>query len=360
MNIQVIDLSNPLWLQTLQKLRHDFYHLPEYVGLESIRTKTAPEAILIVDDEKIFFLPYLLRQCNEVIEIELTTPEVFDVVSPYGYPGILLNEAAANTPEFIEFAMNELIHVWRAKQVCSAFLRLHPIINQGFKEIYKLDDCQVNGETVSIDLRLDEAEIWHQTRPEHRNKINRCKRDNFTARMVPFQQYIDEFIVSYEETMERVGASKYYYFDQEYYLALSQALREKNNLCIVESNAQVICAGLFTECCGIVQYHLGGTRTKFLKQAPTKLMFDHVRFWAKERGNEVFHLGGGVGGAKDSLYHFKAGFSKQRHTFLTLRLITDQKKYLHLVSLRAKSLNTDVEKLLNTDFFPAYRSSSIG
>jgi lipid II:glycine glycyltransferase (peptidoglycan interpeptide bridge formation enzyme) len=105
-----------------------------------------------------------------------------------------------------------------------------------------------------------------------------------------------------------------------------------------------------------VQYHLGGTKNEFLKQAPSKLMFDYVRFWAKERGNKFLHLGGGVGSAKDSLYNFKAGFSKQRHLFLTLRLITDQQKYDSLVELRAKTLKTAAKNLVDSNFFPAYRS----
>jgi lipid II:glycine glycyltransferase (peptidoglycan interpeptide bridge formation enzyme) len=103
---------------------------------------------------------------------------------------------------------------------------------------------------------------------------------------------------------------------------------------------------------------LGGTKTKFLKLSPTNLETDYTRRWAKERGNEFLHLGGGVGGSKDSLYNFKAGFSKQRHTFLTMRLVIDEKKYIELVKLRAKYLNIEVEKLLKTDFFPAYRSSN--
>lgn len=356
MSLQVIELENPLWLQTLQKLRHDIYHLPEYVAVEARRIKAIPAAILIVDNEKTFFLPYLLRQCNDIVDGELSTEEIFDVVSPNGYAGILLSEAAASTPEFLEYAMNELMDIWRAKGVCSAFLRLHPILNQEFKEILKPENCQISGETVSIDLKLSNAEIWQQTRPEHRNKINKCKRNGLTARIFSFVKNIKEFIEIYEETMERVGAAKSYYFDYDYFFHLANGLGGKIYLCIVELEEQAICGGLFTECCGIVQYHLGGTRTKFLKQAPSKLMFDYVRFWAKERGNEVFHLGGGVGASQDSLYHFKAGFSKQRHNLLTLRLITDTSKYLHLVDLRAKTLNTEVEKLLMTGFFPAYRS----
>lgn len=357
MSLQLIDLEDPLWLQTLQKLRHDIYHLPEYIALEARRIKATPEAIVITENEKIFFVPYLLRNCNDIVVPESVTQEIFDVVSPYGYPGILLSEAAASTPEFLNCAIDEVTHALRAKHVCSAFFRLHPILNQEFNKICKSDICQVDGETVSIDLRLSEAKIWHQTRPEHRNKINKCKRNGLTARIVPYYKYINRFIEIYEETMDRVGASKYYYFDYDYFSDLADALGEKLHLCIVEVEGQAICVGLFTECCGIVQYHLGGTRSEFLKQAPSKLMFDYVRFWAKGCGNEVFHLGGGVGGGKDSLYHFKAGFSKQRHTFLTLRQIIDKDKYLHLVDLRAKCLNTEAEKLLKTDFFPAYRSA---
>lgn len=54
MNTQIIDLSNPLWLDTLKNLRHDIYHLTEYITLEAKKNQTIPEAILIVDGERIF------------------------------------------------------------------------------------------------------------------------------------------------------------------------------------------------------------------------------------------------------------------------------------------------------------------
>jgi hypothetical protein len=39
------------------------------------------------------------------------------------------------------------------------------------------------------------------------------------------------------------------------------------------------------------------------------------------------HLGGGVGGSKDSLYNFKAGFSKQKTHFSDNAPSIDEKKY---------------------------------
>jgi len=43
-NIQVIGLSDSLWLETLKKLRHYIYHLPEYLYLESISNNALAEA----------------------------------------------------------------------------------------------------------------------------------------------------------------------------------------------------------------------------------------------------------------------------------------------------------------------------
>ena len=137
------------------------------------------------------------------------------------------------------------------------------------------------------------------------------------------------------------------------------SLGENIHLGIVEVDNEIACASLFFECYGIVQAHLGGTKTKYLHQSPFNFLLHYVRLWAKERGNEFLHIGGGVGGSTtDSLYTFKSGFSRQKHDFLTLKLITNEEKYYHLVNLRAKVLNTQAEALLSSDFFPVYRSYS--
>jgi hypothetical protein len=359
MNPQIIDSSNPLWVQTLQVLSHDIYHLPGYATLEARRTQTIPEAIVITENDRILFAPYLLRRCDDILPEHLITEDLFDVVSPYGYPGILLSEAAIADPNFLDRALNLIKQVFQEKGVCSAFFRLHPILNQSFQELTVPETFTFTGETVSIDLTLSESELWHHTCKDHRNKINRCKRFGLTARMIPCtQNNIQIFTEIYLETMERVGAKREYLaFDYNYFAALSKTLEGMLYLNIVESeDQQITSAGLYTECHGIVQAIFGGTKTEFLKQSPTCLETDYVRSWAKARGNQFLHLGGGVGGSQDRLYRFKAGFSRQRYPFMTLRLITDHVKYHHLVELRAKALNTQPEVLFQSNFFPVYRS----
>ena len=54
----------------------------------------------------------------------------------------------------------------------------------------------------------------------------------------------------------------------------------------------------------------------------------------KARGNRVMHLGGGLGGAHDSLFDFKAGFSKDRQPFRTWRVVVDPVRYAELSQAR--------------------------
>ena len=100
-----------------------------------------------------------------------------------------------------------------------------------------------------------------------------------------------------------------------------------------------------------MQYHLGGTLNSALQERPSKLMFDWVRTWAKERGNTVFHLGGGFGAKEDSVFEFKAGFSALRHPYFTWQVLFEPNAYRQLEEKRRSlpSAKPDAQ------FFPIYR-----
>ena len=353
MEFKIIDPENSLWSETLNQMSHDVYHLPKYVALDAKRTQTIPEAFICQDEDRVFFTPYLLRSCADIANSWET--EVYDVISPYGYPGILMSEAALNSPDFPNLALQKFRQTLQSRGVCSAFLRLHPILGEKFPNVFTSNSFQENGKTVSIDLTLDEDTIWAKTRRGHQSTINKCIRLGLSARTVPVAEYIDDFITIYEETMNRVKAKELYYFSRDYFAGLLE-LGDKLHLGIVESDGEMICGSLFFESCGIVQAHLGGTKSEFLKQSPFNLLLHHMRLWAKARGNKYLHIGGGVGGKKDNLYTFKSGFSKQRHEFFTMRSVVDKHRYNDLLQFRAKSINKSVEELQQSHYFPAYRA----
>ena len=168
----------------------------------------------------------------------------------------------------------------------------------------------------------------------------------------------EEFIKIYTNTMSRISADQYYMFSDTYFAGLRSILGDCLHLCTVMSpGGELAAGGLFAVTERVVQYHLGGTSKKYLPLAPAKLMFHSVIRWAKEVGNEIFHLGGGIGGRSDSLFSFKNGFSKLRSDFYTYRMILDDDRYAALVHLSRE--NCDRPTDYDREFFPAYRDLSI-
>ena len=237
----------------------------------------------------------------------------------------------------------------REAGLVSAFVRLHPLLNP--EPPLGIGVLVQHGETVSVDLALSKEALWVQTRLNHRRDITRALRLGFVARMDEEWRHLETFTHLYRATMARRSAAPFYYFDDAYFDGLRDALGESLHLCVVEKDGGIAAAGLFVETNGIVEYHLSGTDDAFRTVQPTKLMMHFVRGWAKDRGNRVLHLGGGVGGYRDSLLQFKVGFSPRHHVFATLRMIIDEREYLRLVAARDPELDPDA----GSGFFPPYR-----
>jgi hypothetical protein len=341
MKVRLLDVAAPQWNEFLSETRHDFYHLPAYAALCADRDQGEARALLVDDGARGLLLPLVLRA--------IPGTDRRDAMSPYGYPGPLMR--GTGDPAFMSEAMAAGTDGLRSEGLVSAFVRLHPLLNPSPPE--GIGEVVLHGETVSVDLTLPNATRWAQMRHNHQQDIKKAVRSGLAARMdLDFEQY-GAFERIYRATMDRLSAAPRYQFGDEYFDRLRAALGERLSLCVVEQDGTVAAAGLFVETNGIVQYHLGGTDEAFVRSEPSKLMVHFACDWARERGNRLLHLGGGVGGRPDSLFHYKAGFSPVRHPFRTLRAVIDAAEYRRLVSARDPSLDPGVPR----GFFPAYRTS---
>ena len=349
MRAELIPPESPAWSELLETTRHDFYHLPSYARMSAVTEKGEPYGLFVTEAGRSLFLPLIIRSIPHADGAR-------DATSPYGYPGTLV---IAPEEERASFARDALLfaRAWLSSQgIVSLFVRQNPVLGPAVDFSGAEGAASVShGETIVIDLRATEEAMWSQTMSGHRNEINRSVRAGHVASIDTEFRHLDRFVAIYQDTMARVGASAYYFFDRAYITALREALGPSLSLAVVTIGDVVAAAGLFVETCGIVQYHLSGTDPAFMKERPTKLMLHHVRGWAKARGNTVMHLGGGVGGAEDSLFKFKAGFSKGRAAFHTLRMIADPPRYAALTSERDARKDAPQEPHTLAGFFPAYR-----
>jgi hypothetical protein len=356
MDVVHLEIDDPQWRDALCRLRHDVYHLPEYVRLDGEWNHARPMAFLARSGDEELFIPYLLRRCESLFPESIVGEPVYDVVSPYGYPGLLLSDAARRSPKFARHAMHRLSETLRDMGACSAFFRMHPLLSNGLSELFPEGVFTPAGETVAMDLTLEERGLWKGIRDGHQWTINKCRKLGFVPRMVPLRDCIDRVMEIYRETMDRVRAKESYYFEREYFARLGE-MPGQVHCCMVESEGgEAAAACILFECGGIVQAHLGGTKSEFLNKSPFHLLLYFAAEWAKSRGNRYFHIGGGVGGPKDRLLQFKRGFSPLRFPFSALRLITDDGKYRELTTRRAQAANVPAEEFSFFEFFPAYRA----
>ncbi|HYM10811.1 MAG TPA: GNAT family N-acetyltransferase [Bryobacterales bacterium] len=341
------------WNRAIETTPHDFYHTAAYHRFS--QDCGEGEAFLAVYGSARRYLawPYLLRP--------LGSGELRDVTSVYGYAGPLAFGCAPGDP-FLDRARDRIGRLWLSQKVVTVFTRFHPLLeNHRWAEgapwepplrapLVPGGGVHAGGVSVSIDLTRPEAATWHDYQSGLRNRIHHGRRLGLASEIDEGWSHLEDFVRFYHATMERNHALSYYFFSLDYFRRLRQALGAHAFLLLARLGGEIAAAGIFIEYAGSVQNHFCVNNEQYLRLAPSKVLLDDVRRWAQERGNHVFHLGGGRGGRQDSLFGFKAAFSRRRHLFYTGRWILDPIAYHALCAgIRAAP-----------DFFPAYRAPLAG
>lgn len=336
------------WSNALQAAGpSDFYHEAWYHALAEERGEGRAELVVATHRGATMVLPLLVRTIDPERTGGIASLE--DATSSYGYPGPVgpVGDVEAKTAVELDAAIREYL---RARGIVSVFSRLHPLL-PSFAHAADRTEIVTAGATTSIDLAPAEAKQWSNVRSGHRNGIHRLRRMGYCCTTHGVDA-LDVFVALYDDTMRRIDAAPYYYFPRAHYEAMLDPERGGMSLMVVADQDGTPCAvGLFSVRGDIAQYHLSGTSVEHRKLAPTVLLLDHARRWAAEHGARRLHLGGGVGGAKDSLFDFKSGFGDGRHDFCVWRWIARPEVYGDLDRVRRVRLPEPPPR-----FFPSYRA----
>lgn len=326
------------WQEVLSEMdTYDFYHTHDY---HAISKKQEEQPLLFVYQNKNIYvaLPFLKRP--------ISGTDYFDLTSVYGYAGPLSKNVDHSFNN--QYFAKELKEMLVALKITSVFSRLHPYIPFQKLILKNIGDTPFLGKVVNIDLTLPLDLQKQQYSKSTRHRVNKCRRC-CTVTKGSTEEDINTFMSIYKENMDRVSASKDYYFAKKYYLDLLHSTTFKTTMLLLHhmETHESMAAALFIKTNNMVQFHLSGTRTKFLSLAPANLFLDEMRLWASKNGYTYFNLGGGLGGQEDSLFKFKASFSKDYRDFNIWKYIVDKPLYNHL-SLEKYSRE-------KSNFFPLYR-----
>ncbi|SMC95221.1 GNAT family N-acetyltransferase [Pedobacter nyackensis] len=320
-------------------VQHDFYHTWYYHSLDRSGTP-----ILFVYEEGENYIAFPL------IKREIPRSLLYDLTSVYGYTGPISNQRFEDlSDEFLENFKDSFLTFLRKGQHVSVFSRLHPFFDQQ-RVMQKFGGVHANGKTIAIDLTIpieDQRNKYHKRLAE---KIRQLRRKGYEVREANGPEDIKLFASIYTENMQRIEASDFYLFTEEYFNDLHESNEFNSKLLLVYNQEGFAVCGAFIVCTNdIIQAHLLGTRTAYLGDSPAKLLTDEITVIGREMGAKYFHLGGGLNFKQDSLFEWKACFSDYILDFKSWRFIADQDPYTALLEEHQIDKNEEV------DFFPLYR-----
>lgn len=328
------------WAEYVQSsLEHDFYHTWYYHSLD----KSGDPILFVQQEGKNFIaLPLLKRKINNSL--------LFDLTSVYGYTGPISNQKFEELDEdLMEDFKTEFLRFLKTEGNISVFSRLHPFINQELL-MKKFGGIYQNGKTVAIDLTISLEAQRAKYRETVAASIKQSRKKGYYVKETNSTDDIRVFIDIYTENMKRIGATDYYLFNEQYFTNLLRSDEFNSKLLLVYAGDKAICGTIITCTNFIVEGHLIGTRTEFLRESPTKLLVDEISIIGRKLGMKYYHLGGGLGFREDSLFKWKAGFSDLFLNYTSWRYVADEPAYNSLVD------GLGISHSSNVDFFPLYRS----
>lgn len=319
-------------------VEYDFGHTWSYHMLDTTGT-----ALLFIyeNNEGFIGLPLIKRPIPE--------SDYYDLTSVYGYTGPISNFAMPCVPENLMSGFKSaFIQFLDEGKFVSVFSRLSPFYQQTnvFQQFGGVYD---NGQTVAIDLSIDNDVRRKNYRDSSFHRIKQARKRGFTIKEANNSEDISTFTSIYLENMRLVGASASYMFDEEYVSKLLNTDEYDARLLMVYDGDTVIASTIITLTNGIIQAYLIGTRTEYRKYSPAKYLLDEICVLGKELGMKYYNLGGGLGFKQDSLFAWKAAFSDLLLPYYTWRYIANPTVYNALLAERGIDQNADV------DFFPLYR-----
>lgn len=321
-----------------KSLIHEVFHTWNYHSLNQ-----EGEPLLFVYEEEGFFIAL------PVIKRKIENSLFFDMTSAYGYCGPISNiDLSSLSVLTIASYKTSFVNFMKEENAVCIFSRLHPFLNQ-YNILESIGGLHENGTTLYMDLSLSVEDQRSKYDKRLFRQIRKLREKGYIIKELNSQEGIKNFTEMYYKNMDRVNASRNYYFDEQYFANLLNAEHFENKLLLIYDGPELICGALLLLSNSIIRNHLSATSPEYLKESPSKLLTDEISMIGRRLGKKIFHLGGGVGGKEDSLFTFKRYFSDLQVKDHIWCYINDNTAYNDLV------LKAGVDVNAGANYFPLYR-----
>ena len=329
----------------------DVYFSPGYHRVFEEQSGHRAELFAYREGSRFIAFPYLRRDLGELEELGLGRGGLFDITSAYGYGGPFWSAEEPDRGMWFRFheALGE--HC-RRERIVSEFVRFDPMVENHFG----YEDAEEANTTVYVDPTGTGKAMRRGFSPANRRNIRKAERSGIEFAELSWEESGGEFHRLYAETMERVGASDFYFFPLEFFGNHFRYLGEGAHLFGAMVRGKMVAGALCMSYGSLFHYHFGCSSAEHLNLRPNNLLFRGMIRWARGRGYRKVHLGGGYEEG-DSLFRFKASFSPHRSKFFVCKRVHMEDEYGRLTRLNDERIAREGRTLSarERDFFPAYR-----
>lgn len=281
--------------------------------------------------------PYVRREVPD-------TGGEYDIVSPYGYSGVVAPSSGARQRFLRSFRDHG-----RGIGLIAEFMRTHPLDVPSPESVGLIVDSWRSHPTFAVDTSAQGSDYWSASSGRHRTAVRKAQRHGVEIVEVEPQSVCapeSTFQKIYDQTMARVGSSHRLRLSQEYY----QRLQLTGRVRVLEARlgGRAVATAMFLTWGQRLHYHLSGSCDDGMRIGATNLILHHaVADLLPPCG--ILHLGGGLR-PDDGLHRFKASIANRATETFLCQTIVNQGRYRELVD-RVGGAET-------SDYFPAYRRSS--
>lgn len=323
----------------------DVYYLPEYARATAEIEMTEPLALVGGTASCRILAPLLLRR--QTAMVRGAVKDWLDASTPYGYGGLLsLSPSDCVHSEGLRCFVDQLANWCSERHVVCCVIRLHPLIEQQdwFEGVERWDDrlqLHSRGTTSSIELaqwdeNLDQPANLRRDRRSDMRLANRTLRLTWsTGDEEDAEQKLEIFAALYDQLIARTAAESFYQFPLRYFRKL-KTLGTRLGIALTWLEDEPVGGNLFLAGPCYAHGHLAATNDVGRKYGASTMLIVQGARWARNRGCEQLHLGGGMKPG-DSLEDFKRSFGGSSHIYRYATFIADRERFDEISRLPSAS-----------------------
>ncbi len=334
--------------------REVFAH-PEYLRLFEGDEGDACALSMQLDGAHVVY-PLLLRPLSRLDWVRGDALSAIDTTTPYGYGGPFAwteEGAPPSAMKRLSGAFWPAVDEWmRSITAVSEFVRLH---------LFRSELLDYPGDTLQRSTNIvrpldrDGDALLMDYRHKVRKNIKRAQRPGLVVEFDEAGESLERFLAVYRHTMDRQGASRYYYFSRAFFRDLVNKLQGHFVFVNVSLDGQVLSSELVLCSARRLYSFLGGTLSEAFRHRPNDLLKHEAIRWGRGRGFREYVLGGGYS-ENDGIFKYKKSFapSAPERPFFVGTRVRDRAMYSRLIELR-RGHGPQPEWRPRADYFPAYR-----